>query len=497
VAKEKILVVDDEENIRRLCLEILKRDEYVPVVVGSATEALERARAEPFDLLITDIRMPEMDGLQLLQEIREVQKELPAIVITGYGTLDRAIQCLRIGAQGFVVKPFASHELLFAVDEALEKNRLVRENIRLRLLMPLFEISRDLLSEINLQYLLETLAKAALKETKSDAVTLMLPEPTTGQFEIRAAMGEDGLDTGALGKQLAGMLVPVMQKRTDPLILVEQNPTDQAVQEIIEKVKLSGIICMPLICKGKKVGLMIVCKKKGARSYDQSDIELVSILSSQAAIAIENARLFEDVQQAHFDSIKALAEALEVKDAYTRGHGDRLVKYAMAIAEKLGLSPQEREGVRYAAILHDIGKIGVREEVLNKPASLTPEEYEEMKTHPTKGAEIVKHIKSLKAVVSLVYHHQERYDGKGYPAGLAGDQIPIGARIVAVLDAFDAMTSDRVYRRAPGYRRAIEELKCHAGTQFDPKVVEAFLEIVQPEDEAEENEEEHHPPHPA
>lgn len=193
-------------------------------MVDSATEALERARAEPFDLLITEIRMPEMDGLQLLQEIREIQKELPAVVITGYGTLDRAIQCLRIGAQGFVVKPFTRHELLFAVDEALEKNRLVRENIRLRLLMPLFEISRDLLSETNLQYLLETLAKAALKETKSDAVILMLPEQTTGQFEIRAEMREDGLDRGALGKQLAGMLVPLMQRRTDPLILVEAKP---------------------------------------------------------------------------------------------------------------------------------------------------------------------------------------------------------------------------------------------------------------------------------
>ena len=492
MAKEKILVVDDEENIRRLCSEILKRDDYLPITIGSAKEALERARSEPFDLLLTDIRMPEMDGLQLLQEIREIQKELPAVVITGYGTLDRAIQCLRIGAQGFVVKPFTRQELLFAVDEALEKNRLVRENIRLRLLMPLFEISRDFLSEMNLPYLLELLVKAAFRETKSDAVILMLPETTTGEFEVRSALGEDGLDAGELGKQLAGKLLPLMTGRGDPLILVEQSPMDKTVRETIEKAKLSGVICMPLSCKGKRVGLLIVCKKKGMFSYTQSDIELVSILSGQAAIAIENAKLFEDLQEANFDSIKALAEALEVKDAYTRGHGDRLVKYAMAIAEKLGLSPDERERVKYAAILHDIGKIGVREEVLNKPAALTPEEYEEMKTHPVKGAEIVQQIKALKEVVPLVYHHQERYDGKGYPAGLAGDKIPIGARIVAVLDAFDAMTSDRVYRRAPGYERALEELKQYAGTQFDPKVVEAFLAIVRPEDE---DDEDHHPPH--
>jgi len=281
-----------------------------------------------------------------------------------------------------------------------------------------------------------------------------------------------------------------MEKRTDPLILAGQGPMDQTSQEVNEKTNLGGIVCLPLVCRGKKVGLMIVCKKKGAFPYNPSDIELVSILSSQAAIAIENARLFEDAQEANFDSIRALTEALEVKDAYTRGHSDRLVRYAMTIAEKLGLSLQKREEVMYAAILHDIGKIGVREEVLNKPASLTPEEYEEMKSHPAKGAEIVKKIKSLKSVVPLVYHHQERYDGKGYPEGLAGDQIPIGARIVSVLDAFDAMTSNRVYRRAPGYRYALDELKRNAGTQFDPKVVDTFLETLRPEDEAE-----YDPPH--
>ena len=477
--------MDDEENIRRLCSEVLKESMYIPIEADNAVEALEQAKTETFDLLITDIRMPEMDGLHLLQKIREVQKELPAVVITGHGTFDRAVECLRTGVQGFVVKPFTPNELLFAVDEALQKSRLVRENIRLRLLVPLLEISRDLLSETNLQYLFETLAKATLKESKSDAVILMMPDPNTGQLEIRTEIGLDGLGEGEPGRRLAEILVPIMEKRTNPLIMEGLDAKDGTAQEVGEKIDWGGIICLPLICKNKRVGLMIVCKKKGGLPYNPSDIELVSILGSHAAIAIENARLFEDLQQANFDSIKALAEALEVKDAYTRGHSDRLVRYAMTIGEKMGLSLQKREEVMYAAILHDIGKIGIREEVLNKPASLTPAEYEEMKSHPAKGAEIVKKIKSLKSVVPLVDHHQERYDGTGYPAGLAGDQIPIGARIVSVLDAFDAMTSNRVYRRSPGYRYALGELKRNAGTQFDPKVVETFLEVLQPEDESE------------
>ncbi|HLB94958.1 MAG TPA: HD-GYP domain-containing protein, partial [Nitrospiria bacterium] len=227
-------------------------------------------------------------------------------------------------------------------------------------------------------------------------------------------------------------------------------------------------------------------KKEAASSYNQSDIELISILSGQAAIAIENAKLFEEIrrknqelEEFYFESVKALAQAIEAKDSTTGSHGDRLVSYAMAIADRLGLSNEEKVWLRYAAALHDIGKIAVSEAILKKPGKLTPEEYEEMKTHPARGAEILREVKFLAPVVPIVYHHQEQFDGKGYPDGLRGEQIPIGSRIVAVLDAFDAMTSNRPYRRGLPLQTAIGVLKQHSGMQFDPKVVEVFLEVVE------------------
>jgi putative nucleotidyltransferase with HDIG domain len=248
---------------------------------------------------------------------------------------------------------------------------------------------------------------------------------------------------------------------------------------------ISSSICVPLLRKNKVIGVLHLGKKEGTHSFTQNDLELTIVLCRQAAVLIDNVRLFEevnrkaqDLEEAQLDAIKALAEALETKDAYTRDHSDRALQYAIAVAENMGLSDTQKEKLKYAAVLHDIGKIGVPESILKKPTQLTQEEYEIMKTHPEKGAEIIKHIKSLAEVVPLVLYHQEHYDGKGYPRGLVGDEIPIESRIVAVLDAYDAMTSDRVYRKAPGRQRAIEELKRHAGTQFDPRVVQVFLEVI-------------------
>jgi HD-GYP domain-containing protein (c-di-GMP phosphodiesterase class II) len=155
------------------------------------------------------------------------------------------------------------------------------------------------------------------------------------------------------------------------------------------------------------------------------------------------------------------------------------VEYAMSIAEKLALTDGEKKALRYAAFLHDVGKIGIHEAILAKEGRLTEEEYRMMQSHPSLGADIIKGVEFLEPVVPLVYHHQERYDGKGYPAGLIGEAIPLGARIVAVLDTFDAMTSNRPYRKAMPLEKAIAELRRCAGTQFDPQVVEAFIAVLE------------------
>ncbi|HEY5600128.1 MAG TPA: HD domain-containing phosphohydrolase [Candidatus Manganitrophaceae bacterium] len=478
MTNEKILVVDDEANIRLLCEQILIRHGYLPTCVESSRKALAAVSEESFDLLMTDISMPEMDGLQLLQSVREFQDDLPAIVITGHGRLDQAIRSLHLGAQAFIVKPFTQQELLQAIQETLEKNRLAKENMRLKLLMPLFEISQNLLLELNPSALFTQIARVASKETKSDQVVLMSLDDPDAALEVKASFPP--LEETERSKKLLDLFNQVGLKSVEnkePIIFIEEEGASD-IQGLLDEVGFSSFISIPLTCQGKISAVLNLFKRVGSVPYNQSDIELISILSGQAAIAIENARLFTGLEKSHFESMKALAQAIEAKDLYTRGHCDRMVEYALAIADRLGLSEEEKKHLGYGAALHDIGKIGIHELILNKSGKLTEREYEVMKGHPAMGAEIIKGVDFLSPVAPIIYYHQERYDGKGYPEGLSGEEIPVGARIIAILDTFDAMTSDRPYRKALPMEVAFSELRRCAGTQFDPKIVETLIAII-------------------
>lgn len=189
-------------------------------------------------------------------------------------------------------------------------------------------------------------------------------------------------------------------------------------------------------------------------------------------------RLYMDMRRQHLSTIQALAAAIEARDPYTEKHSERMAEYAVATARELGLSVSTAEVMRYAAILHDIGKIGIDDEILGKQNGLTPEEWTKIREHPSIGKDILSQIDSLNKASQLIYSHHERYDGKGYPGGFKGEDIPMGARILGVIDAYDAMTSKRPYRPAYSAKEAIDELKGKAGTQFDGKVVEAFLKVL-------------------
>lgn len=209
------------------------------------------------------------------------------------------------------------------------------------------------------------------------------------------------------------------------------------------------------------------------------DRELIAAIAAQASMAIENAFLYEDIERSYYSTIKALARAIEVKDPYTHGHSERVTEYALMIADAMRLDEREKQKLKYAATLHDIGKIGIAGRVLNKPGALTEEEYSHVKTHPLLGDSIIEPVDFLQEPRPIILHHHERYDGKGYPEGLKGEDIPLCARILSVADAFEAMRSDRPYRRALPLGEAVEELRRNAGTQFDPAVVEVFLSVLE------------------
>ena len=239
-----------------------------------------------------------------------------------------------------------------------------------------------------------------------------------------------------------------------------------------------AILCVPLKLRDQTIGVVTVLRPSAARPFTDDDELLLSSIGSQMAVAIENYRLNLDIERTYLETIMALALAVEAKDPYSAGHSKRVGVYAVKIGEKLGLDAEMLRTLNDAGILHDIGKIGIKDEILLKPTTLTPDERKVMQQHSVIGEAIVKPVRSLSKVVALVRHHHERFDGGGYPSGLKGEKIPLGARILAVADAYDSMTTDRPYRKRLTLDETKAELKKNAGFQHDPAIVEAFLEIL-------------------
>ncbi len=483
--KETILIITADPQICAQCSEFLTSKDYHVITSRDYESAIRKSLQEPVDLYLIDIQFPDINGLDLLERIKDFQPEALSIIFSQNLTNKYLLKALRLGVKGYMVKPFETQELVDTIKKILEDHRLLKDRIQAHVLNPLFQISESFLFEVDLQYILKQISEMAKQETYADLVALILADTKSNDLSIAVSSGLIPGDLEGEIKKIQMKIARWVMIHKQPLILVEGIDTRGWIPKTMASRLVPSSICIPLLRKDKVVGVLYLGKRDRTRSFTQNDLELVIVLCRQATVLIDNVRLFEevnhkarDLEEAQLDAIKALAEALESKDAYTRDHSDRALQYAVAVAEKMGLSDAQKEKLKYAAVLHDIGKIGVPENILKKPTQLTQEEYNIMKTHPEKGAEIIKHIKSLAEVVPLVLYHQERYDGKGYPRGLMGNEIPIESRIVSVLDAYDAMTSDRVYRKAPGQQRAIEELKRHAGTQFDPRVVQVFLEVI-------------------
>lgn len=236
-------------------------------------------------------------------------------------------------------------------------------------------------------------------------------------------------------------------------------------------------LCLPLHAKEQIIGVLNLAEHLGG-DFSEDEVQLAVTLAAQAATAIENAQLYDDLRDQFVHAIRVIANAIDARDPYTRGHSDRVARFSRLIAEHLGLPHDKVEIIYYAGLLHDVGKIGIRDNILLKEGHLTDEEFDVMKSHPVKSAEIIYPVKQLRQILPGLRHHHERFSARGYPDGLHEEQIPLMARVIGVADTYDAMTSDRPYRKALPRRVALEELAKNRGLQFDPDCVNAFLELV-------------------
>jgi putative nucleotidyltransferase with HDIG domain len=478
MAGERILIVDDEDMIRDLCFHILAAEGYAVTTMSNGEAALEELRRGSTDLLITDIKMPGMDGLELFERVRILNPDIVTVFITGHGTIDTAIESLMRGVEGFVLKPFTQEELLNAVDRAITRSRLQKENIRLKALIPLFEISKLLISEIDLAHLFKIITEVLVKEFSVERVSLMLVDEGSGKLIIRASHGlPQDLALQSQRKPGEGVSGFVLKHRK-PLIITKGQHPDQEVMNALnmDDMPLSSM-SVPLIGRDKKLGVLNVSKFSDP-TFTTSDLQIVSVLASQVVAAMENATLYEGLRESYFRTVQALVAAVEAKDPYTRWHSTNVAKYAVAIGRDLGLLPSQLEEIHIAAILHDVGKIGISERIISKPDRLSREEFDIMKDHPAHGMRILEPIGFSQSIINAIYQHHERFDGKGYPQGIGGENISIAARILSVADTLDAMISERPYRGTISVEAVLRELDKEAGHQFDPEVGQVARKLI-------------------
>lgn len=490
----KILLVDDEPTILELCTRFLTHEGYAVKTASNGLAALRIFEQEPFDILLTDIRMRGMSGLELIDAAKKRDQGIAIVVVTGHGTVSMAIESLKLGTLGFVIKPFTKEELLTAVRNATEKNQLIKENIRLRSLMPLFEINRQLVTT-DLDLLYTQIVESARLETRADRASLMLLDQEREELQVVAHSGFPVVIPSKLTKKVGEGVAGVVAKTRKPLIIhggVHQNP---AMAEILDDEGLLSSISVPLIGKGRNplssltrppqfleqlIGVLNISKSNpGGSPFTESDLEFLTLLAGQISSAIENATLYKELHQSYVKTIRMLVATMELKDKYTSGHSENVSRYAVALAQEMGLPPNEVDEIAIGGILHDIGKIGSSEDLLLKEGRLTPEEYELMKVHPHNAVKLLTPVGLSETILKIILHHHEQCNGKGYPSGLEREQIPLGSRIIMVADTIDAMTSNRPYRKAQPIDKLVSEIRKFSGPQFDPVIAEAFERLLE------------------
>ncbi len=378
--------------------------------------------------------------------------------------------------------------------------RLVPESTNLMELAPEFQslenyrrIARDLAtiyqignlinSEMDHRVLLQRIVAAIGEVIPADRFFLILAKET-GQLEPVAARSNrqpDGEGSSSYSRTI------VQECYKSGISVLQSDIGSDEHFGAAESVILQGIrsvMCVPLESSQQIMGVIYVDTVGETEAFSQHDLELLAAVGKQAGIAIERMQLIRRTRRMFYGTVRALVATIEAKDVYTRGHSERVTNYAVRIAERMGFEADFLLSLELAGLLHDVGKIGVAEKILNKPGKLTPDEYNLIKEHPSVGSEIIHRIERSHEISRIVRHHHEHWDGSGYPDGLAGEAIPVGARMLAVADAYDAMTSQRSYRDALSRKEAMAELKRCAGSQFSEESVAQMVAILDEGDAA-------------
>ena len=495
--KEVIFVVDDDPEVRKIIRGVLRVLGYPYKEASYGLEALELIKKERFDIVLCNIRMPEMDGLQVMAEARQTRSDLPFIMITGFEEEYSYDQVIEAGAQDLIRKPFTQSELKTKLNRILKERRLAHENRLLsekqlslnEKLSTMLSVARDLSSELDFDRLFPLIISKVTEVMGAERTSLYIIDSESREVWTKVAEKVDEIRL-PLGHGISGRVA-----ETGVTINVAdawELPYFDRSFDVKNNFRTRSVLCVPITNRsGDRIGVIQVINKADGGHFDDDDDNLLIALASSAGIALENSFLMEELEASFEGAIRTLAATVDAKHPLTAGHSQRVTEYALLIAREMNLNEDEQVVIKYAGLLHDIGKIGIKDSVLLKDGPFTPEERAEMNDHPAKTRSILEKFhfpKRLRQVPEVAAHHHEKINGQGYPHGLTGDNLPMGSKILAVADVFDALTSRRDYPKyskgeTMGFegmplQKVIGILEADAGSHFDPEVVFAFLRCL-------------------
>lgn len=499
-----ILLVDDDPKVLEIVSVSLARQGYRVHTAATGREALERAAETPLHLLILDIQLPDMSGIDVLDAIRDDHETLPVLVLSAQNDVDSCVAALNGGADEFIKKPVSLRELSVRVDAALrrtsraqsldhrnleleseiehereETTRVAKSFKRHMLSMrTLLTVSQDLNRAQQSDELIKTASLTLVGELRVSSLAIFGVERENATcFELMGVRGFSPERFHGITIDRASPFAKLFENDNQPAKISRNGDTRWT--KVLPDLRLAVFeYAAPISVKGDLKGFVFTGPKLSSDEYTDYDRDIMIFIANSIGIGMENVRLMEQLQVTYVATLRSLIQILEAKDPYTKGHTERVASYSMALANRLELPQEDLRRILFGSLLHDVGKMGLRDELINKPGPLTPDEWVQMKLHTVVGAQIVEKMEFLTGAIDIVRHHHESWDGKGYPDGLAGENIPLVARIVTVADSFDAMTTDRPYRKALTVAEAVRRLEESSGIQFDPHVANVFIRYV-------------------
>lgn len=473
-----MLLVDDEPGILDVNSEGLGGAGYEVFTASNGEQALGILGQTPVDLIVSDMKMPGLSGFEFLQELNGRKFDIPVIFLTGYGTIDNAVECMQHGAADYLLKPFSFDTLIAKIKKALQERMLKRYDTAITDLIRIMNLERELKKQVDEAGLLKQFLQHVRGTFEPDALVFFLED---GDGKLTPFFTWGGMFKKKAPLQWFSALSETALRSDQPRLLDPQSSlAENTPRDLLQcyDPRAHSSLVTPVRGFLGKDGAMCLARTNGKGHFSFTDLQLLSIFASHAGAAAGFHRTCNRIKKMNSEIVHSYVQAVEARDVYTKGHSVCVRNYSLQLGKKLNLGATELQDLASAALLHDIGKIGIPDQILNKPNRLSAEELVIMRQHTKIGRDILAGVHSLHNVLPAIYHHHERYDGMGYPDALKGEEIPLLSRIIQVVDGFEAMTADRAYQRARPVEEALKVLEDGRGAQWDPGIVDAWVELV-------------------